>query len=258
MPTFEKTFDNQILSYEKVRPTYPRELYDDIFRYHPIGSDSSVLEIGIGTGKATAPFLEKQCKLVALEPGDNLAAFSKEKFKGYHNFSLQNQMLQDYGCAHETFDCIYAATSFHWIPEEYGYKRVYELLKKGGAFARFAYHASKDRERETLTAEIQECYKKYMNAPEEPKPYCEEDAAGLAEVARKYGFVDVEYMMYHWTKDFSADDYMEVLKTYPNHMALEQANRERLFDGIHGAIERNGGVITVYYTLDLQLARKQS
>jgi len=49
---------------------------------------------------------------------------------------------------------------------------------------------------------------------------------------------------------------MEVLKTYPDHMALEQTNRDRLFDGIREAIERSGGVITVYYTMDLQLARK--
>lgn len=256
MSTFEKTFDNQILSYEKVRPTYPAELYDDIFSYCPIGSDSKVLEIGIGTGKATAPFLEKQCRLVALEPGENLAAFSAEKFKEYPNFSLHNQMLQDYSGTPDTFDLIYAATSFHWIPEEYGYKRVSELLKKGGAFARFAYHASKDREREAMTFEIQECYRKYMNSSKEPKPYCEEDARRLAEVAKKYGFVDTEYKMYQWTRDFSAEDYMEVLKTYPDHMALEPTVREKLFQGIHKAIERNGGVITVYYTMDLQLARK--
>lgn len=256
MLTFEKTFDNQTLSYEKVRPTYPAELYDDIFRYRPIGWDSNVLEIGIGTGKATTPFLEKQCRLVALEPGGNLAAFSAEKFKDYPYFLLQNQMLQDFRCGPETFDLIYAATSFHWIPEEYGYKRVYELLKKGGAFARFAYHANKDREREAMTFEIQECYQKYMNASKEPKPYCEEDALLLAEVAKKYGFVDTEYRMYHWTKDFSADDYMEVLKTYPDHMSLEAIVREKLFQGIYKAIERGGGVITVYYTMDLQLARK--
>ena len=43
---------------------------------------------------------------------------------------------------------------------------------------------------------------------------------------------------------------------YPDHMKLEESNRHALFNGIHQAILRNGGVITVYYTMDLELARK--
>lgn len=253
---YERTFDNATTDYDESRPFYVDELYDDIFRYKSIDSSSKVLEIGIGTGKATLPILESSCQLTAIEPGERLAEFSKERFQGYRNFALYNQTLQEYKCPSETFDLIYAATSFHWIPEEYGYKRVYELLKKGGVFARFGYHAGKDKKRETLTAEIQEVYEKNMNVTGEPKEYCEEDAKELAEIAPKYGFVDTEYKLYHWTKDFSADEYMKLLRTYPNHMALEQANREKLFEGIHNAINRNGGEITIYYTMDLHLGRK--
>ena len=35
-------------------------------------------------------------------------------------------------------DLVYSASAFHWIPEEIGYSKVYEMLKPGGAFARFA------------------------------------------------------------------------------------------------------------------------
>jgi len=257
MYEFERTFDNAILDYESTRPTYVKELYDDIFKYKEINANSNVLEIGIGTGIATLPILEKGCQVAAVEPGENLAEFVREKYKNYGNFTLYNETLQEYDGPAKAFDLIYAATSFHWIPEEYGYKRVYELLKNGGAFARFAYHAGKDKGREALASKMQEIYKTYMNADREPKEYSKMEAKALAEIADKYGFADIDYKVYQWTKDFTADEYMKLLRTYPDHMSLESMKRERLFHEIHNAITESGGIITVYYTMDLQLARKR-
>lgn len=256
MSNFQRTFDNSAIDYDKSRPLYVKDLYDDIFKYKQINSDSHVLEIGIGTGKATKPLLDTKCHFIGLEPGEHLAAIAKDRFQNYTNFALYNQTLQDFVSPNEYFDFIYAATAFHWIPEEYGYKRIYNLLKKGGAFVRFAYRAGADKKRRELTEEIQMLYNKYMYQAKEPKEYSETDAKELADVALKYGFADVEYKLYHATKDFSADEYMELLRTYPNHMAIEEKDREKLFGGIHSAINRNGGIITVYYTMDMQLARK--
>lgn len=257
MKTFERTFDNAVIDYDKTRPDYIKELYDDILQYKEIDARNRVLEIGIGTGKATGPILEKQCCVVGIEPGKQLADFTREKFRGYSNFFLYNQTLQDYECPAGTYDLIYAATAFHWIPEEYGYRRVHELLKKGGAFARFAYHAGKDKKREGLALELKGLYEKHMHATSEPKEYDENDAEKLAQIAGNYGFSDIKYKLYHWTKDFTAEEYMGLLKTYPDHMALEEPVRESFFHEIRNAIDRHGGVITVHYTMDLQLARKR-
>ena len=40
------------------------------------------------------------------------------------------------------------------------------------------------------------------------------------------------------------------------YMRLEESNRKMLFEGIHSAIRNHGGIMTVYYTMDLELARK--
>lgn len=256
MTDFERTFDDTAVGYDRSRPGYPEELYQDIFKYRKIDAQSNVLEIGLGTGKATKPFLETGCQLVGIEPGEKLASLAMEKFKNFRDFSLHTNTLQEYVCPPEAFDLIYSATAFHWIPEEYGYKRVYELLKPGGVFARFAYHAGPDKERKALADDIQKLYGEYMHATQAPKLFCEKDAEKLAEIASKYGFVDVKYSLYQITKDFTADEYTELLKTYPDHMKLEQSAREKLFKGIHSAINSHGGIITVYYTMDLELARK--
>lgn len=276
---FEKTFDNAALDYDASRPSYPEELYADILRYKAVDSDSRILEIGMGTGKAAAPFLAAGCIFTGIEPGGNLAALASERFGKFDNFSCLNLTLQDYDCPEGSYDLIYAATAFHWIPEEYGYKRVFELLKSGGAFARFAYHAGPDRGRETLAEQIQALYAKYMppknrdrlpseNGSEEKVPcretkpagkhrgFSEQDAEALSVIPLKYGFVQTRYSLYHVTKDFTADEYMALLRTYPDHMALDETCRKQLFEGIHSAILQNGGTITVYYTMDLELARK--
>ncbi|MCM1124539.1 MAG: class I SAM-dependent methyltransferase, partial [Eubacterium sp.] len=61
MGNFEKTFDNAAIDYDKSRPMYVKEIYEDIFRYKPIDQDSHVLEIGMGTGKAAQPILDTHC-----------------------------------------------------------------------------------------------------------------------------------------------------------------------------------------------------
>ncbi len=253
---FERTFDNATSAYEQARPAYPDELYRDLLRYKPLDEFSRVLEIGVGTGKATLPILATGCRLTGIEPGENLAAMAREKLGRCGNFTLLVQTLQEFVCPEESFDLIYAATAFHWIPEEYGYPRVRELLKPGGVFARFAYHAAQDSGRPRLAEEIQELYDRYLPRTGKAKEFGEDNAKALAETAVRYGFAGEEYHLYRFPRDFTADGYMLLLSTYPDHMNLEPENRERLFCGIHDAIERHGGIITVNYIVDLELATR--
>ncbi len=258
MTAFETTFDSAALDYDKSRPAYPADIYEDIRRYKPIPPGSSVLEIGVGTGKASRPILDTRCHWTGLEPGERLAALARCRYQAYESFSLLNRTFQDFHGDDGSFDLIYAATAFHWIPEDYGYRRVFDLLKPGGAFARFAYHAGPDRGRGALEAEIRALYRKYMGTESPPAAFGEEDARKLAEKALAYGFVDIRHSLYHRTKDFTADAYMALLRTYPDHRKMEPSDRRALFDGIHCAIRRHGGIMTVYYTMDLELARKPS
>jgi SAM-dependent methyltransferase len=252
---FEKTFDNVAADYESIRPAYHPAIFEDILRYQPLNADSNVLEIGMGTGSATKPFLETGCHLVGIEPGKNLAELAIKKYCENKRFTAYIQTLQEYEAPDDQFDLIYAATAFHWIPEEYGYKRVYDLLKKGGAFARFRYHAGLDKGREALINKIQALYPESMRRTKVAE-FGEADAKKIADIAKSYGFSDIEYHLYQTTKDFTADEYIKLLQTYPDHMKLPEPQRNELFNGIHDAIVQNGGVITIYYVMDLELARK--
>ncbi len=254
------TFDTVADTYEKMRPGYVDELYQTIFDYAPLNNTSRVVEIGIGGGQATLPFLETGCELTAIDYGENFCEICREKFKEYPNFSAVSGKFEDVELNGE-YDLIYSASAFHWISEKIGYKKVYDMLKDGGVFARFANHPYRDKGKSALSEEMNqiyaEYYYKYHNKKQETLvEYSEEQAQSRALIAEKYGFTDIQYNLFYRTRTFSAKEYKMLLSTYSDHIAIEERIRTEFFSQIEKAINRHGGEITIYDTIDLQLARK--
>ncbi len=50
------TFNMDAPTYDRFRPTYTNELFDDVIRFSSLDRNKRALEIGIGTGQATLPF----------------------------------------------------------------------------------------------------------------------------------------------------------------------------------------------------------
>ncbi len=254
------TFDTVADTYEKLRPGYVDELYRTIFDYVPINNTSRVVEVGIGGGQATLPFLKTGCELTEIDYGENFCELCRKKFKSYPNFSAVSGKFEDIELNGEC-DLIYSASAFHWIPEEIGYTKVFDMLKDGGVFARFANHPYRDKCKPALSKEIDriyaEYYYKYYNKePEKPIEYTEQQACCRAVIAKKYGFTDIQYKLFYRTRTFSAKEYKILLSTYSDHIAIEEKIRVEFFSKIEDAINRHGGKITIYDTIDLQLARR--
>jgi len=258
----EWTFDTVTDIYEKIRPGYVKELYEMIFKYIPIGDSSKVVEIGIGSGQATLPILKTGCNLTAVECGEHFAKMCKEKFKSYSNFSIVTDKFENVDFEKLAYDLVYSASAFHWIPEEIGYSKVYSMLKKGGVFACFTNHPYRDKGNPALAEEIDKIYANYYYKFHNIKPkilqeYTEDDAKNKAFIAEKYGFTDIRYALFFRTRVFSAQEYITLLNTYSDHIAIEETVRKEFFSKIEEAINKYGGEITIYDTINLQLARKE-
>ncbi len=260
MKELKWTFDKAVDLYEKYRACYVEELYKDIFSFKPINKTSHLIEVGIGTGHATKPFLETGASIHAVEYGVNLSKFCKKKFKHYPNITVYNVKFEDFEQKNNSTDLVYSASAFHWIPEVIGYTKVYSMLKSNGAFARFANHPYPDKEKPDMCEYIQKIYKAY--APyrggrySPPVEYTEEFSRDRAKIAEKYGFYDIQYKIYYHTRTFTADEYIGLLGTYSDNIAMEESIRKEFFKDIHQVILDYGNEITIYDTLDLQLARK--
>lgn len=257
----EWTFDTVASTYEKLRPGYVDELYKMLFSYIPIDEKSNVIEIGIGGGQATLPVLQTGCKLTAIEYGEHFSELCREKFKDYPNFSILNDKFENVEMGNETVDLVFSASAFHWIPEEIGYPKVFSMLKSGGVFARFANHPYRDKENPALSDELDSIYDRYYykfhnKKREKLTEYGEEQAKQRAFIAKQYGFEDVQYALFFRTRTFSAKEYITLLGTYSDHIAIAEKMRMEFFAKIEDAINKHGGTITIYDTMDLELARK--
>ena len=257
----EWTFDTVASKYEKLRPGYTKEVYERIFSYKPIDASSKVVEVGIGGGQATLPILQTGCNLTAVEYGENFSKLCEKKFEAYKNFSVITDKFENVTFTNDSVDMVYSASAFHWVPEEIGYSKVYAMLKSGGVFARFANHPHRDKGNTALSEEIEKLYAEYYckfygkeNKP--GKEYGEEQARERARIAGKYGFVDIEYALFYRTRTFTAKEYIELLGTYSDHIAIEEKIRTEFFSKIEETINQYGGTFTIYDTIDLQLARK--
>ena len=126
------TFGEDVKNYEALRPTYPDTLFSAILAYEPMNAEKCALEMGIGTGQATLPILKTGCRVEAVELSSSMAEYVEKKFSGNSRFSVSVSSFEAYEKEEESFDLIYAATAFHWIPEAEGYPKAFRLLKKGG------------------------------------------------------------------------------------------------------------------------------
>ncbi len=255
------TFDTVASTYEKLRPGYVDELYQAIYKYNPINENSNVVEVGSGGGQATYPILKTGCKLTAVEYGEQFSELLKEKFKTYKNFSVITGKFEDIEFEKDSCDFVFSASAFHWVPEKIGYEKVFSMLKKGGVFARFANHPYRDKGNPVLSEKIDEIYaeyyyKYYNKQREKLTEYTDEQAKERAMLASKYGFTDIQYALFYRERTFSAKEYIELLGTYSDHIAIEEKIRMEFFAKIEEAINNYGGTINIYDTMDLQLARK--
>lgn len=257
----EWTFNTVADAYEKIRPGYPEELYQALFAYAPLDGSRSAVEVGIGGGQATQPVLKTDCTLTAVEYGDQLAQLCREKFRDYPRFSVITGKFEDADLPENSFDLVYSASAFHWVPEETGYPKVFRILKPGGVFARFANHPYQAKDNPVLFEAIQNAYAEYYypyykKQPGKPAEYTEEQAAARAAIADKYGFTDTQYALFHRVRTLSAAEYRKLIGTYSDHITIEESIRKRFFDSIEDAISLHGGSISIFDTIDLQMARK--
>ena len=72
-----RVFNEVAELYDRVRPTYPDELFADLATVTGIDVGSAVLEVGCGTGRATRSLAALGYVVTAVEPGTDMAALAR-------------------------------------------------------------------------------------------------------------------------------------------------------------------------------------
>ncbi len=242
-------FNTAATLYEEVRPEYPEKLIQDVVDLSGLNDHSRILEIGCGTGKATRSFAERGYELVCLDIGADLIAVAKEKLKTFPNLSFVEQAFEEWE-SNGKFDLIISATAFHWVDPKVRYLKASEMLKSKGFLAVFSnQHVRKD---EGFFAEVQDLYDRYYPLPTENRPTHATHFPGVE------AFQDPIKRVYPWTQTYSSEQYIKLLNTYSDHIALPDENKRLLFEGIVNLSEtKYDGQITKHYAAVLDLRKKK-
>lgn len=247
---FRKVFDTIPEKFDKWRPKYCKEAFDCIINNAELDSSKSVLEIGPGTGQATEPILKTDCNYLAIELGENLYEFTKNKFKDYWNFHIVNGDFGIYDYGDKQFDLIYSAATIQWVPEQIAFTKSYELLKSGGYLAMMMMRGDYKTPNETLFNEIQNVYSQYFK-PE--TPYTQKL---IYRNAVNYGFIDFQEFKFHSKREFNAESYIEYLGTHCDHIVLKEPYKSNFFKGVKAVIQNHNNRIEFYDTITLYLTKK--
>lgn len=247
---FRKVFNSIPEEFDKWRTRYCDEVFTDIIEYSKLDCGKMALEIGPGTGQATEPILKTRCSYLAIELGEDLAEYTKNKFSSYDNFHIVNADFETYDFGDQQFDLVYSAATIQWIPEEIGFPKVYNLLKSNGTFAMMFTQTDGKSANEPLYMKIQEVYAKYFH------PETKYDKKLNYKNTKKYGFTDFECRHYNKTRELNADEYVSWISTHADHITLQEPYKSEFYAGIRDAILSFGNNITLHDTIVLYLARK--
>lgn len=241
LKALRETFDTSAEWYDRARPDYPTELFEDLIAIAALRSEHRLLEVGCGTGKATRPLAERGFHLVALELGENLARVARRNLADYPNVEVVNSTFEEWESREAAFDLIYAATSWHWVDQTVRYSKAAHLLRPNGSLAFWSATHAFPQGFDPFFTEIQEVYNEIGEShdgdawPPAPPEEIEDDS----EEIRATGlFQEVVVRRYVWEFTYSAEEYIGLLETFSGHIAMAPEKRARLYEEIRQRIAR--------------------
>jgi len=243
-----ETFTRNARLYNEMRPKYDRSILDNIKKYVKLDETSEILEIGCGTGQATELFIPTKAKIHCIDIGKELIKICNHKYSKYDNIEFEVFQYEEYQ-SQLKFDLVFSATAYHWVKQPASDKKTYEILKDDGVFALFRnYHINKNS---YFYEDSQSIYEEYMGK----KRNIESINYGIMNKELFSIVCDYEY---YWDSYYSTEDYISLLSTYSDHIALEPDKRYYLFEKLSELINNKyHGKVHKEYLTKLEIGKKR-
>ena len=232
-------------AYRWARPQYPDALIEKVWQQANLSEQSSMLEIGCGPGIATAAFAAKGLSIVAIDPSSaacELARKSCQKSdtanpeKPSQRVTIINSTFEDYPLAHQKFDAVLAATSFHWIPPEVACQKSAAALKPNGSL--ILLWATPPQPSEEICQYLSPVYEQYgLSAlgkeQHRTQDHYQRSFEIFAKAVNESGcFQPTSVDMQKHQSIYSIEKYLALLSTLSHYIALEEQLRNDLFIAI--------------------------
>jgi ubiquinone/menaquinone biosynthesis C-methylase UbiE len=252
------TFESVAETYDAARPSYPDALVDDLVELTRIPPGGRILEIGPGTGKASVALAARGLALVGVELGVQLATVARRNLASFPRAEIVVADFETWEPERAEFDAVTAFTAFHWIAPEVRYAKTARLLRSGGALAVAQTSHVVPVGSDPFFAAVQEDYDAVVPREDNRPPPPPEEVGDLHEEIEATGlFAEVAVRRHLWEVEYTADEYIAVLGTYSDNLALPPEQRDELFARIRNRIRATPrGSVTKTYLATLNVARK--
>jgi SAM-dependent methyltransferase len=171
--------------------------------------------------------------VTAVEHGAALAAQARANLAG-HPVEVVNRRFEDWNAQPGEFAAVVAATAWHWLDPDLRYGRAARALRPGGHLAIWSAQHVFPVGGDPFFEELQEVYDQIGEAPPEgaPRPAPGELPEMTDEIRATGQFQMVSVDHFDWTVDYTAETYIDLLRTFSGHIAMAPADRDRLFSEI--------------------------
>lgn len=237
-------FDRSAEEYDEVRPGYPEKLIEELIDASGIPAGGAILEIGCGTGQLTVPLAERGYAITAVELGRELSRLAAANLASFPNAAVVCVDFERWDVEPGTYDLVVSAQAFHWIEPAIGYPKVHSALCPGGCLALIwnLYPGSNAPVHRALDEVYRACVPRLVGTSGRLSLEARVERT-VREIAAS-GLFDVpDVRRYPWTRTYATADYLKLLRTFSDHLALDPADLDRLLDNVRSAIDRFGGTI---------------
>lgn len=250
-------YDAVAARYEAARPDYPAEVFEAIREYAGVGSDPRVLEVGSGTGQATRQMAALGWSVDAIEPGGQLIAVS-EANAGAGAVRFQHARFEDALIDDGVFDVVIAATSWHWVDPEIGYRKAHHALAANGVIA-LVWNAHVPDTPHPDWVHIRRAYVEVAPELADLAPFTPDrpDYDPATELQHSGYFESIETRAFAFEISYTTNAFIDLLDTYASHDVLDRLRRNRLYERLRLVIDDDlGGVVIKPYRAVLVLGRR--
>ncbi len=124
-------FSDRVENYVKYRPHYPKGVIEYLKTHGILKADSTIADIGSGTGISSELFLENGNTVYGVEPNAEMREAAENIFKDNQKFISIDATAEETSLKDKSIDLIIAGQAFHWFDVEKTKIEFKRILKPG-------------------------------------------------------------------------------------------------------------------------------
>jgi SAM-dependent methyltransferase len=210
--------------YDRHRPRYPQTLIADLV----IRDRLRVLDVGAGTGIASAQLMAAGAEVLAVEPDARMARVAAAK-----GIPVERGTFEEWDPAGRRFDLVVFAQSFHWVEPVRALQKVASILRPRG---RLALLANRITPTAPTQRELDEINTDYLDVTGRSTVNPEGE---LATMFDQHGF-NVQRRSFVERLHYTTEEYLDLVATYSNRLTLDPTARAELRSRLEQRIGATG------------------